>query len=381
MNLNRIFNKKIFNKKNNFKKFYFRRKIFTPNFLIFLIIFAPFISVPRAFAKDSLSVVIFPTINSTGLEIWESKYYPYNVLEQKMTDYLENLFKQSPNIEVRALDEAGMNRWLSGGRFGDDIAVQLDLYNATMKDKHVVGNFENSRVNLRLRVYDTAGVRQIAARSVEGRDKRFTFDSEEDLFWFNIVVSRLPIPFDDGLDLFGLTRSSYKGQKMSRITWDQFKNTSHWQAFKNAIEEAYNQSMSQVSNALRSNNPKAAAMGNDNFSPSFSTVGRILAPTAASKRHKREYIISLGSQARPGMDAVKTGDILDVVRADTYVTVDPENPIAVLPNKIGQVKVIKVYEQNAIVRVIKDNKKEPITLEDIVIKKTKISQAGKKGIL
>ena len=89
----------------------------------------------------------------------------------------------------------------------------------------------------------------------------------------------------------------------------------------------------------------------------------------------------MGSQARPGMVAVRVGEILDVVRPDTYVTVDPENPIAVLPNRIGQVKVIKVYDQNAVVRVIKDSKKEPITLEDIVIKTTQVTRARKKGIL
>lgn len=326
-----------------------------------------------AYAKDSLSVVIFPTINSTGIEIWESKFYPYNILDQKMTDYLETLFKRSPAVEVRVLDEAGMNRWLSGSRRGDDLAVQLELFNAIMKERHVVGNFESARAQFRLRVYDASGARQIASRTVEGRDKRFTLDNAEDLFWFNVVIKSLPKPFDNGLDLLNLTGSSYKGQKMSRLTWDQFKGTSHWQAFKNAIEECFNQSMSQINNALHK--------PGETFSPSFATVGRIISPYAKSSRHRREYIISLGSQARPGMAAVRVGDVLDVMRADTYVTVDPENPVAVLPERIGQVKVIKVYDNNAVVRVIKDNKKEPITLEDIVIKKTQVTRARKKGII
>ena len=70
-----------------------------------------------------ISVVIFPTLNSTGMEVWESKYYPCNVLEQKMSDYLETLYKRSPLMEVRVLDEAGVNRWLAGPRHGDDVAV------------------------------------------------------------------------------------------------------------------------------------------------------------------------------------------------------------------------------------------------------------------
>ena len=321
-------------------------------------------------AQRRLSVVIFPTINSTELEVWESKFYPYNVLEQKMSEYLETLFKTSPLIEARVLDEAAMNRWLSGSRRGDDMAVQLELYQAILKDRHVVGTMETGRALIRLRVYDRAKVQQLAVRNVKGTSKRFTLDSEEDIYWLDNAVTSLGIPFEYGLDLFGLTRQPYKGQKMSRPTWDQFKGTSHWQSIKNAINEAYKQSMNQVRNVIRSNEPDAQLFANDNFSSSYITMGRILAPTANSKRRKREYIISLGSYANGALDSVKVGEILDVVRSDTYVTVVPDDPVVVIPKVIGKVKVIKVYEDNAIVRVVKDNKKEPVTLKDLVVKRT-----------
>ncbi len=320
-----------------------------------------------------LSVVIFPTINSTGLEVWESKYYPFNVLEEKMSEYLEQLFKLSPLIEARTLDEAAMNRWLSGSRRGDDMAVQLELYQAVMKERHVVGTAQTGRALIRLRVYDRAKVDELTVRNVKGTDRKFVLDSDEDIYWFDSAVSGLGIPFEYGLDLFGLTNSSYKGQKMSRPTWDQFKNTSHWQSIKKAIEQAYKESMSQVRNAIRSNEPNAQLMGKDNFSTSYSTIGRILAPTATSTRKRRDYIISLGGVANGTLDAVHVGDVLDVMRADTYVTVDPENPVVVLPKVIGKVKVIKVYDDNAIVRVVQDNKKEPVTLKDIVVKKTRMT--------
>jgi len=324
-------------------------------------------------SAERISVVIFPTINSTGLEVWESKYYPYNVLEQKMSEYLETLFKTSPVVEARTLDEAAMNRWLSSSRTGDDMAVQLELYQAILKEKHVVGTLQTGRALIRLRVYDRAKVQELAVRNVRGKDKRFTLDSDEDIYWFDSAIKGLGIPFEYGLDLFGLTNSSYKGQKMSRPTWDQFKSSSHWQSIKNAIEEAYKQSMTQVRNVIRSNDPNAKLTANDNFSSSYTTIGRILAPTATATRRKRDYIISLGAYAKGALDNVRVGEILDVVRADTYVTVDPENPVVVLPNIVGKVKVIKVYDDNAVVRVIRDNKKEPITLKDIVIKHTKIT--------
>ena len=333
------------------------------------------ISPPELYAESQrrLSVVIFPTINSTGLEVWESKYYPYNVLEQKMSEYLEQLFKSSPLIEARMLDEAAMNRWLSGSRRGDDMAVQLELYQAIMKEKQILGTAQTGRALIRLRVYDRAKVQEIGVSNVRGKDARFTLDNEENLYWFDGAIRGLGIPFEYGLDLFGLTKTSYKGQQMSRPTWDQFKNTSHWQSIKNAINEAYKQSITQVRNVIRSNEPNAKLTANDNFSSSYTTIGRILAPTATSTRKKRDYIISLGAYANGALDGVRVGEILDVVRADTYVTVVPENPVVVLPNIIGKVKVIKVYDDNAVVRVIRDNKKEPITLKDIVIKHTKIT--------
>ena len=329
--------------------------------------------ISEAAGQRRLSVVIFPTINSTGLEIWESKYYPYNVLEQKMSNYLEELYKQSPLIEARVLDEAAMNRWLSGSRRGDDMAVQLEMYSAIMKSKHILGTTDTGRVALRLRVYDSRRVQEVAVRNVKGSDRRFTLDSAEDVFWFDAVIAGLGKPFEDGLDLFGLTKTDYKGQKMSRLTWQQFQGTSHWQAIKNSIRQAYEESMNQVRNVIRANEPNAQLLANDNFSASYETVGRILAPTATSTRKRREYIISLGKFANGALDSVKVGEVLDVMRADTYVTVVPSDPVVVLPKVVGHVKVVKVYDDNAIVRVIQDNRKEPVTLKDIVVKHTKIT--------
>ena len=338
-----------------------------------ILILIVFTGISEASSQRRLSIVIFPTINSTELEVWESKYYPYNILEQKMSEYLEQLFKTSPLIEVRVLDEAGMNRWLSGSRRGDDMAVQLELYQAIMKERHVLATAQTGRALIRLRVYDRSKVQEVAVRNVKGTDKRYTLDSEEDVFWFDWSITSLGIPFEYGLDVFGLTRQPYKGQKMSRPTWDQFKGTSHWQSIKNAINEAYNQSMRQARNVIRSNEPNAEMLATDTFSSSYLTIGRILAPTATSTRKKRDYIISIGYYADGVMDGVKVGEVLEVVRSDTYVTVVPEDPVVVLPKVIGKVKVIKVYEDNAVVRVIKDNKQEPITLKDLVVKRTGIT--------
>lgn len=313
-----------------------------------------------------LSVVLFPTENNTDLEVWQSKYYPYSILEQKMTEFLATLFYNSPLIDVTILDENGMNRWLNQPHRTEDMALQMELYSAVLKERQAVGTIETGRVNLRMKIFDAVNAEQFATRVAAGKDSRYTFDPGDDkLFWIDTMIVSLPIPFKDGFDVLGLTQATDKGQKMSRPTWQQFSSTSHWQAIKNAIGDGYHQAMGQVANALKRNDPNAGEDGSAGFSPSFATVGRIISPTAASTRKKREYIISMGRE-----DAVQVGDVLDVIRSDTYVTVDPEHPVVVLPQTIGKVKVVSVQEKNAVVRVVKDNKKEPIQLKDLVVKTT-----------
>jgi hypothetical protein len=313
-----------------------------------------------------LSVVLFPAENRTNLEIWQSKYYPYSVLEQKMTEYLAALLYDSPLIDVTVLDENGMNRWLNLPYRGEDMALQMELYNATIKERELSGTVETSRVALRLKIFDAVNGERFATRVASGRSARYTFNPGDDgLFWIDTLIVSLPLPLKGGFDPLGLTKVPDRGQKMSRPTWQQFSSTSHWQSIKNAIEDSYHQAMGQVSNVIRRNDPDSVENGTDTFSPSFATVGRIISPTAQSTRKKREYIISLGRG-----DAIRAGDVLDVVRSDTYVTVDPEHPVVVMPQTIGKVRVISVQEKNAVVRVVRDNKKEPIRLKDMVIKMT-----------
>jgi hypothetical protein len=329
-------------------------------------IFGAGVSPAPAEEPRRLSVALFPTENHSSLEVWQSKYYPYSILEQKMTEYLASLFYASPLIDVTVLDENGMNRWLNQPYRDEDMALQMELYDASMKEREISGSFESGRVALRFRIFDSVNGEQFATRVASGSSKRYTFNpGDGGLFWIDALIVNLPIPVRDGFDALGLTKVPDRGQKMSHLTWEQFSPTPYWQAVKNAIADGYHQAMGQVSNAIRRNEPDAAENGTDSFSPGFSTVGRIISPTADSTRRKREYIISLGRG-----DAIRVGDLLDVVRSDTYVTVDPENPVVVMPRTVGRVRVISLQEKNAVVRVVRDNKKEPIQLKDIVVKTT-----------
>ena len=313
-----------------------------------------------AAAQRRLSVVLFPTENFTDIQVWESRFYPFSVLEQRMTEYLASLFHRSPMIDVTILDENGMNRWLDQVHRMEDMAVQMELHGAVLRERDILGRLETGNVQLRVRIFDASDFEPFATRIASGRDRRYTFNpGDERLFWLNATVTSLPVPFRGGLDLLGLTRTPDRGQRMSRPTWQQFSGTSHWQAIRNAVRDAYDQAMAHSSVAIRRNEPDTF----EAFSPFSASVGRIISPTADSTRRRRRYIISIGQE-----DAIRVGDVLDVMRSDTYVTVDPENPIAVIPQRIGRVRVLSVQPNTSIVQVVQDNRRAPIQLMDLVKK-------------
>ena len=340
-----------------------------------LILAALMFAAPPASALEQrrITVVLFPTENNTDLQVWQSKYYPYSILEERMTEYLAALFADSPMTDVVILDENGMNRWLSQPYRSGDMAFQMELYDSLVRDRRgALGTRSKGHFQLRLKAFDAVNAERFATRIAVGKDTRYTFGpGGEKLFWIDTMITSLPVPFKDGLDLLGLTRTEEKGQKMRRPTWAQFSSPVHWQALKNAVKDAYHEAMGQGAIALKRNDPDGYADGDIPFNPFAINVGRIVSPTATSTRKRREYIISIGRE-----DTLRAGDILDVVRSDTYVTVDPENPVAVVPHTVGRVsppavgrvRVLSVQERTAVVLVIRDNRKEPIQLNDLVMK-------------
>jgi hypothetical protein len=316
-----------------------------------LVLFLCFLFSADAYASARKTVLLLPALNFTDFEIWESKFYPVNVLEQKMTEHLASLLRRDPFTDVRILDETGAERWFAGDRRPGDVAVQMELFSVLAKEREVLGSFEKADVSLRVRVYDGGSGQIQDSRIASGKDQRYTFNPGDDRLYF-LNAREYPVLeilqtnlfnriHKDGLDLLRLTPPD-KGQKMSRPTWKQFSSTSHWQAFKNAIADAAG-GISGISDEQ------------------FSLIGRIIAPTAESTPRRREYIITLGRK-----NSLAVGDILQVVRGDTYVTVDPENPVVVVPRVVGNVKVTKLMDSESVVVLINEKSKDPVQLNDLV---------------
>ncbi|NLM71863.1 MAG: hypothetical protein GX181_07895 [Synergistaceae bacterium] len=306
---------------------------------LFLLIFAA----PSFGEAPVRHIVLLPSINYTEYEVWESKYYPVNVLEHKMTDYLASLLRGNPFTDVSVLDGGQAERWMDDPTFRQcTFAVRMELHHVIAKQREVFGSFEKGDVSLRVRIYNPMEAGLIESFVASGKDQRYTFDPGDDqLFLLNTRTSLIDIIYRDGLDFLRLS-PSYKGQKMSRPTWAQFSSTPYWQAFKNAIDDV------------------ASGIANMKDGELY-VIGRIISPTANSTKKNREYIITLGKQ-----DAIAAGDILQVIRGDTYVTVDPENPVVVLSRVIGNVKVIKVMSDQAIVRLVNERKNDPVQLNDLI---------------
>ena len=305
--------------------------------LLLLWMFAP--PLPANSAPMPLSkIILLPAINYTALEVWESKYYPLNVLEKKMTEYLASLLRKHPFTDVVLLDAEESARWLANPCRPGEYAVQMELFDARLKEREILGTWERGDVSLRMRVYASKNASISDARVVTGKDTRYTFDPGDDRFYFLNALG-FPVIFKDGLDFFRLAPAG-KGQKMSRPTWEQFSSTSGWSAFQKAI--------AQVVHELAETPDRKVVRG------------RVLALAPDSTKEDRQFIISLGRD-----HALRQGDLISVVREESCPTADPLRPV-ILRKVAGTLKVLSLHQSDAVAGVVAEDEKAPVEILDRV---------------
>ncbi len=259
---------------------------------------------PRA----GMTVVVFPVRNVTDQVVWGSKYYPGDVLPDKLGDFFRQILKDAPLVEVR---EGLRDPWLSGERREGDLAVDLEIYRFEPRRKEGFGTSERGIVSLRMVVYDGPTGQERYRTVVNGKSSRWTPEFREKP--------------DDGA-----------------MEWRTFEKSSFWIAFQDAARKARDDIFQGYTG--------------------YAVMGRLISPMANSTREHPRYILSLGK-----FDSLKVGDVLAVGRSDTYITVDAENPVVVMPRLVGKVRVDFLKPREAEVSVVEESKDDPIQLRDLVV--------------
>jgi len=278
-------------------------------------------SLPAAEGKilspQGLEIALFSVLNSTPQKVWPNKYYPGDILPEKVEQYVLEYLLDSPLISVTRLDEPGTAQWLSGERRYKDLGLFFEIYRFSLYKNTVVGAKYGARVSLRMSVYDSFSGEKIYSQTYSSQNSRWTPEFRPD------------------------TWMSPQGQKVTTY-WQSFTESPYWAA----LQDATRQALDDLTQGYTG----------------YQIAGRILSPTEDSTEEDRKYIISLGKR-----HSLRQGELLGVVRSDTYITVDPENPVVLMPKLVGKVRVLFLKDQEAIVRVIAEDPENPIELRDLVL--------------
>ena len=258
--------------------------------------------------RSGVTVVVFPVRNATDQGVWESKYYPGDILPDKLGKFFRQILKDAPLVEVR---EGDREPWLSGQRREGDLAVDLEIYRFEPRRREGLGTAERGIVSLRMVVYDGTTGQERYRTVIDGKSSRWTPEFRQK-------------PDDPAL------------------IWASFEKSPFWAAFQNAARRARDDIFRGYTG--------------------YAVMGRLVSPMADSTRERPRYIVSLGK-----FDSLKVGDLLAVGRSDTYITVDPENPVVVMPRLVGKVRVDFLKPREAAVTVVEEDENDPIQLRDLVI--------------
>lgn len=298
----------------------------------------------RELQKASISVEVMQTMNTSGYEVWHSRFYPIDVLEEKITSYCISQLKRSPFIRI-------YNETASTGQAKKDISLQLEIYSLLEKDKDFFVQDKRSTVRMRMKLYDTLGTEIPYVTSVVKKDQRIIPSPGDDRLFF--LSARGFSPFDplykDGIDLFRLAPREDKNN-FTHPVWDDFKHSTTWAACKKAIDAM----LDEVT---------------EGFTGLYHTASILRSITTNDVKGKEkstphvQYIISAGH-----FEGIKKGDILTVFREKTYKGISSNKHETTFPEEVGKVVVVQVSAHNAIVETVlkEEGERDEVTLSDMV---------------
>ena len=261
--------------------------------------------------------LITPVANNTGYRIWGSKYYPGDVLPQKMEEYMLRQLRGVPRASVESVRGFDPDLWGVNGSSPHNMILQLRLEDLRFRQSDVVGSDVRCDVTMRLYVYD-GNYRLLYDTVIQRRDSRY-------YPFFNDLLKNDP------------------------IYWESFERSIGWPLIRSVMDEAL-----------------ADAIGGYN---GFRIVGRIVAKaervdgslTVPVRRQDLLYHVNLGRE-----DSVRVGDVFAVTRASSVRTIAPETPEIHFPQVVGRARVVFVKGRDAVVQITSESSQAPIQLGDAV---------------
>jgi hypothetical protein len=259
--------------------------------------------------------LVTPVANNTELRVWMNKYYPGDVLSEKMTNYMLRRMREIPRVNVEQVSGAGPDYWDMAGSSRSDLVIETNLEQLDYNKKDTLGSRVRWNIALHIYVYNSS--------------KRLIYDTvvrERDIRHYVLYTDTM---------------------ERGPIYWEKFEKSPYWPALRHAMDEGLDDVL-------------------DGYN-GYRIVGRIVSRaervdgslSVPRKKTDKIYHIDLGIE-----DSVQVGDILSVTRASSVRTVAPETPEMHFPQIVGRVRVIFVKGRDGVVEIVKESVDAPIQLGD-----------------
>jgi hypothetical protein len=258
-----------------------------------------------------------PVANNSGYRVWGSKYYPGDVLSQKMEEYMLRRLRSSARMSVASVRGSGPDNWAMSLTSPHDVIIRVGLEYMRFRKRDLVGSDTRCEVSMTLSVYDS-GRNLLYEGVIENRGARY-------YPLYNDILEREP------------------------LYWDAFERSVCWPVIRAAMDEAIDD-----------------AIGGYN---GYRVIGRVAARaervdgslTVAKGKRDRIYHVTLGRE-----EGVNVGDTLAVTRASSVRTVVPEAREIHFPQVVARMRVIFVKGRDAVAEVVRESRDAPVQLGDAV---------------
>lgn len=301
-----------------------KQKMFT-RFFVFVSLLCAVLWVSQAAHAAAVSPgerlhmrMVAPVENNTPFRVWGSKYYPGDVLAEKMTDHFFRRLKEVPRMQASKVLGKNPDFWASANYSPSDLVVMVALEQFNYKKKDTISSRVYWDVAVRMQVYNSGSKRLVYETIVREKDER-------QYVLYNDIMETEP------------------------VYWDVFEKSPYWPAICKALDEAFLQVV-------------------DGYN-GYRVVGQIVAKaervdgslSVPKKQRDKLYHVNVGRE-----DSLRVGDLLVVTRASSVRTVAPETPEMHFPQVVGRVRVVFIKGQDAVVEIVKESSEAPIQLGDAV---------------